>query len=485
MGVLIILLLIPVGMIRSIIDERQDRYNDAVKEVSQKWGIAQEVTGPVLTIPYRTFYDETVQTTAGAQTVTKSKIEHLQILPEKLNYQGTLNPELKTRGIYEVVLYQLNLNTNGNFVIPSLETLGLEDAEMLWNEALVTVALPDTRGIQKEINLNWNGQTLKFTPGLDQVNFLAQANSQNFDNYEGASQYRYEPTWEKELSSNIQAQTGNFSGLQAQIPNLEVGETVLNFSYDLDIKGSQELSFWPTGKETTAQITSDWTSPSFDGYFLPETSDNNETFDDGFVANWKMSYFGRKYGQFWKSPAQDQTVLNGIQQSKFGLKLIVPIDFYQKNDRAIKYAILFIGMTFLTFFGFEILKRYIRVHPLQYLLIGFAMCVFYLLLLSFSEQIGFTAAYIFSSVATIGLITFYSYFVLQAKTHAYTVGLVLLFVYLLLFILLQLKDYALMVGSVTIFLVLATIMWVTRKIDWYNLDMGSEVAVMTEKKVKK
>ncbi len=230
------------------------------------------------------------------------------------------------------------------------------------------------------------------------------------------------------------------------------------------MQGSEQLEFLPLGGETKVDIKSRWSSPSFTGAYLPNTREVT----DGFSANWSISSFGRSYPQQWVDGETDQqTILN----ARFGVSLIQSVDFYTKIDRTIKYAVMFIAITFLAFFLFEILSK-IKIHPFQYLLVGFALALFYLLLLSFSERFGFLPAYVISTMATIGLIASYSAKVLKANKKASIVSALLALLYSYLYVIVQLEDLALFYGSILLFALLALTMYLTRNIDWYRIDAG-------------
>ena len=206
-------------------------------------------------------------------------------------------------------------------------------------------------------------------------------------------------------------------------------------------------------------MTSNWNTPSFDGAFLPDKRDINTS---GFNASWKILHLNRNYPQSWLNNSFS------VNNSAFGINLLLPIDNYTKTDRSIKYAILFIALTFLIFFFLELLNNK-SVHPLQYILIGFALCLFYVLLLSISEHINYTLSYIIASVMTIGLITWYSLSILHDKKLSFLVGGNLVLLYSFIFTIIQLEDFSLLMGSIGLFLILALVMYFSKKINWKEL----------------
>jgi len=233
-----------------------------------------------------------------------------------------------------------------------------------------------------------------------------------------------------------------------------------SFIFNVKLKGSQYINFVPVGKVTYVELTSDWPTPSFDGTFLPTT---REVSEDGFTATWNVLHLNRNYPQAWIG-AQHR-----VNESAFGVNLLLPVDSYQKTNRSIKYAILFIGLTFLVFFFIEIINQK-RVHPIQYILVGLALSLFYTLLLSISEHTTFNVAYGISTALTIGLIAAYTKTILKSNALTGLMAGILIVLYLFIFILIQLQDYALLMGSVGLFVILGLVMYFSRKIDWYHIN---------------
>jgi inner membrane protein len=232
------------------------------------------------------------------------------------------------------------------------------------------------------------------------------------------------------------------------------------FSFDLDLKGSQLLYFTPVGKISDISMESPWKNPSFNGAFLP---DSRKISNEGFSANWNVLHLNRNYPQSWIGNKHN------IGESAFGVDLLLPIDNYQKSYRCIRYAILFIGFTFLVFFFIEILNKKF-IHPIQYILVGFGLLVFYTLLLSISEYLNFNYAFIIASIATLILNIGYVKAILKSSKLAYFIGAMLFILYAFIFIIIQLQDLALLIGSIGIFIILGLVMYYSRKIDWYNLN---------------
>ena len=264
-------------------------------------------------------------------------------------------------------------------------------------------------------------------------------------------------------------------------------EEQCDFSFDLDINGSRNLSFLPFGKETKVELKSNWSNPSFEGSFLP---DEREISSNGFVAKWKVLQLNRNYPQqgcgafLGENPVQN--ISNGYSNrdnysddyasmgtdenniASFGVKLMLPIDEYQKTMRSAKYNIMFIFLTFLAFFFMEILNKN-KIHPIQYLLVGFAICLFYILLLSISEYLKFNIAYWIACLAILILITFYAKSIFKSNKITALTAIILAMLYGFFYSILQLQDYALLMGSLGLLLILAVIMYLTRNINWYSI----------------
>lgn len=421
-AVLTLLLLIPSALITSLIYERQNRQEEARKEVSSHWASSQALCGPVLVIPY-------------VDTQAKEEKKLAYFLPQDLIVNGSMLPEKRYRGIYEVMLYRSEVTVQGSFAAPDLAGLKLDPGQMLWKEAYVMLGLTDLRGVDEQAALRWNDTSYLFDPGLPS-NALLQ------------------------------------SGMQVSLTN-ETSASLAGgarFSFHLLLKGSQSFDLIPVGKTTQVKLRSSWPTPSFTGEFLPSSRSISAA---GFGADWKVYNLNRNYPQAWKDVSYD------LLKSAFGVSLMVPVDMYQKTMRCVKYAILFIALTFLVFFLLESVYGG-RVHPFQYLLIGLALCIFYVLLLSISEFLHFVPAYIIASSATAALISVYTLGLFKKRVLSLLVGGMLLLLYGFIFILIQLEDFALLMGSIGLFIILGIVMYFSRKIDWYQSQTTEQPVVRTE-----
>ncbi len=418
-ALIILILQIPAIYVGNLITEREERQKEAINEVSSKWAGAQNINGPVVIIPY---WSEKIE---NGQNIRLK--EYAFFLPDQLNFDAKAIPEERHRGIYKVILYTASVNIKGTYNGLPYQDLGLDSTKMLWNEAFVSLSIADAKGLNDEIKMKWNNQTIPLT-------------MQTFAGFEG-------------LMAPLKL-VGPDDMLHVQF------ETVMN------VAGSQKLLFTPSGKITTATLVSKWPHPSFSGDVLPQTKNVQK---DGFTAQWKSLSFKRKFPQQWRETRSAKndtsTYYTNIYNSSFGADFYIPVNAYQKTTRSVKYSFLCIVLTFAFFFIVETTNKK-SVHPLQYGLIGVALILFYVLLLSFSEYIGFNVAYLIASAGTIGLIGWFINGILQSGKLTVILSMVLLLTYSYIFTILQLQDYALLLGSIGLFITLFVIMYFSRKIQW-------------------
>lgn len=420
-GFLILIMLIPGAFVSSLVKERQQRQEEVVNEVSSKWATSQTITGPILMLPYKEY-----EKTADGKVVEKIKMAY--ILPDELHITGDMQPKEKKRSLYSVMLYRSDLKITGKFNTLPLAALQIPTESILWQDARLVINISDVRGIEDQVQLEWNGAKQFLDAGIPDNSLLKEG-----------------------LSAPV--------AINAQSP--------ATFSINIGLRGSNYLYFTPVGKTTEVDISANWKDPAFDGQYLPETS---EITDKKFKAHWKILPLSHTYPQYWKENSQE------LGKAAFGVRLIQPVDGYSKTNRSVKYAILFIALTFTFFFFLEILQKR-QVHALQYLLVGFALTIFYTLLLSISEYTGFNPAYLIAAMATVSLIGMYALSIFKSGKTAigFTLSLALLYTYI--FVLIQSEDYALIFGSVGLFLIVAVMMYYSRKIDWYGTtNSGKQIA---------
>jgi inner membrane protein len=424
-GVLVLVLMIPTFYVQNLIEEREQRQKEAAAEVSSKWAGKQNIAGPILVLPYLE---------SSPDTSVKKLVKHYAFfLPDDLQITSKVDPQERSRGIYKVMLYNAQVNLSGNFKELTPDKYKIKPESILWNEAYVKLNISDARGLNDEVKLQWNDSLLTLSP-------LVQT--------EG-------PTTGEGLMANIPA------GIE-KLKNVK-------FSTSFNINGSEQILFTPLGKITNVKMTSKWKDPSFTGNTLPQSPPKIS--DSGFTADWKSFSHKRAFAQHWKdasfitdSSSKAPAEFN-LGTAAFGASLFIPVNGYQKTMRSVKYAILCILLTFAAFFLIDVVHRK-SVHPFQYGLIGLALILFYVLLLSFSEYIGFNAAYIIAAAATIGLIAWFVKGILSSGKLTTILSVVLLFVYAYIFTILQLQDYALLIGSIGLFISLAIIMNFSKKIQW-------------------
>ncbi len=428
-GFLTLLLLIPSTWVQSLISERQLRQNEVVDEISDKWSGKQLVEGPVLILPYLNTIAE--KNDKGIITY-KEELQNIYILPEELNINSNVDPETLYRGIFEAVVYNSKINVNGRFSPLELKKSGIKPELILWDKVKVAIGLTDLKGLKNNPSINLAGKSYEVEPDLTDV---------------------------KLFRNNLIALLDLSTDKQTAIP----------FNFNLDIRGSSELNFLHVGKTTLVKMNGTWGNPSFTGRYLPE--ERNITESD-FKAVWKIPYFNRSYPQQWVE--KDASLVTKPNQTynetdnndtTFGVKFIVPVDQYQKTMRSAKYAMLIILLTFISLFFTELLNKR-KIHLLQYALIGAAMIIYYTLLLSFSEQIGFNIAYLIASLATIILIVLFLVGLLKSKKPALVFGAILSIFYSFIFVIIQLQDFSLIFGSVGLFIIIATMMYLSTKLNW-------------------
>jgi inner membrane protein len=453
-GILVLLLLIPTSMIEGLIGERQSQSHRVISEISSKWGFDQTIAGPIINIPYKELVAS--QNDKG-QTVYTNTISTMHFLPNQLDITGNVKTAIKHRSIYDAVVYTTELHFKGNFDKIAIEKLGITPENVLWNKAYVSIHIPDLRGINKRVVMNWNKDTLEMNPGIDNNDILITSlNKFNSPDYARNA----------EIPATVPYQNNAVNGSSGLSTKVDVKESgKINFEMTLDLNGSSSLYFIPIGKETNVSLKSTYKTPSFDGAFITDTNVIN---NNGFDAKWKVLNLNRNFPQEWTNSSYN------IGESAFGVNLLIPVDHYQKSMRSAKYAIMFIMLTFLVFLFTELLNGF-KIHPVQYLLVGLALIIFYTLLLSISEQLGFTIAYLISSVAVIILISLYSRTIFKENRLMALLAGILIILYGFLFVILRSEDYALLIGSIGLFIVLCVIMYLSRKIKWYNEESDNQL----------
>lgn len=413
-GVLILLMMIPSIFISNLVQERKLRQQGIVEEVSSKWANSQTIAGFFLSVPY----DLPEKDEKGAPISVRKE---LVILPEDLKVSSQLIPEIRPRSIYKVLLYKSTNLLSGQFDLTHQATI--DPLSIKWAEAKICLGLTDIKGIEERVVVNFMGRPVELSPGLPGKRICTTG-----------------------LSAPVDLTAAQLNKLQ------------LNFTSSLKLKGSEKLHFLPLAGNSRYAIQSAWKSPSFDGNYLPGVRLVN---DSGFQASWSFNKANLPFGTMLPEVAFEG------EKFSFGVTMLQPSDQYAKTERSVKYAILFIGLTFSLFFIIELMQKN-PVHPVQYVLIGIALSIFYTLLLSISEFILFDLAYLIAAVATVLLITLYAKGHFQSWKTAAIFGSVLSALYGFTFVLVRLEDTALLIGSIGLFIVLALVMYASRKINWYG-----------------
>lgn len=432
-------------MIKNLVYERQSRAQEVSQDIMGKWGGHQVIAGPIISVPYE----------------VNKQTRYYHILPNTLSIDTAISPtdEELRRGIYSVIGYISTNTVKAQF--PRLESTVTDFAnrwDLEWNHAVVSFGIGDVKGVTNNLEMDLSWQKLSLEPGLITADVLSSGVSRTV---------ALDP---------------------ASSPS---------FSLEFGLNGGEQFHFVPLGETTRVTVAgTDWIAgPSFNGSLLPDTRDIEETtfsaewisnkYHHNFPTSWAGSAYqllaiteGLDYGaddimmqeklSYDRAITSSPTEYRGnLGDSAFGFKLIETVNNYSKSTRAINYAFLIIGLSFLVFFLIEVTQKK-PVHILQYLLIGFALVVFYTLQLSLSEHIGFDPAYVISGLATILLITLYTRSIWSNTDMSWMTGGILGILYILVFVILQSEDYALLIGSIAVFLILALLMYFTRKIDWYS-----------------
>ena len=448
-GVLALIMLIPLGMVGGIVNDRSYLYQSVLNDIAGTWGGEQVLLAPVLVIPYtdKILKQETVTEKSG-KTQTIDKIFYskhsAKFLPEKLSLDIDLGEQFRKRGIYNSLVYTADINVDASFAAPDVSVLSENIDKIHWDKAYVTIGLSDTRAINNVSSLNWDGAEQTLAPGTDL--------------------------------------TALHQGYHAVIDDFSP-EGSHSLKVSMNINGSSSFMFAPFGETTKVKIKSSWPHPSFLGSVLPA---EHTITDDGFIAHWEIPHLARNYPQKWShddahapmqwEPAIDAVNTRVMRQKMItstgrlnlyeftaGVRMFEPVSLYSQITRAVKYGILFIGLTFLTFLIFELTVK-AKLHYVQYGLIGIALSLFFLILLSLSEHMQFIKSYLVAASTTIGMITFYTLVALKSLNRTAVIFVLLTSLYIVLYSLLQLEDYALLMGTALLVLVVMVLMFITRNL---------------------
>lgn len=416
--ILIILSNIPLGMVKSVIHSRKNLFDETMKEISTSWGGEQTIIAPILNIPVEfteaeLVFNENKQITE-TKLITNRKI--YSFLPENLNINAIINPEIRNRGIYNVLVHSTNLKITGNF--EKLDTKNIEqNGKILWNEAWLSIGI-EPSSIRGDIKIDFGNQNIQ----------------------------------------NITSGTGykNSTGISANL-NINDKSTEKTFDIQLQFNGSSDISFAPLGKRNNFEVSSSWPHPIFKQTFRPDSINISE---NGFNAKWSIPYLARNYPQ---TMVNHEYILD-INNYRASVGLFDTMPIYKQSSRLINYGIMFVSLTFIMMFLFE-KKIKKSLHNIQYVVVATAISLFFLTVLSFSEYISFLSAYIIASIFIISAISLYLYAALKSKKLAGTGALIMTLLYGILYLMLSETDYALLVGTIILLATISIVMWETRDIN--------------------
>ncbi|HBX5281837.1 TPA: cell envelope integrity protein CreD [Klebsiella pneumoniae] len=415
----IVLLSLPLMMVRELINERADYRSEVVDAIEQSTSGSQKLAGPLIAIPIT----ETLTRMENQKEVNYQRSWVYYWLPESLAVAGKQTVESRRVGIYSGQVWHNALQIKASF--DPLRLAALRKTNIVLGQPRLVVSVGDARGIGAIYAPEVNGNVLSVEPGL------------------GIS--------------------GDGAGIHMPMPALAEDNKPLEIAFSLDLNGTGEFSLVPLGRNSELQLTSNWPHPGFLGSFLPT---QREVSAAGYRAHWQSSWFANDMGSYFK----DDMEIPWSRLPAFSADVMSLADQYQLTDRATKYAILLIGLTFMAFFVFESLTRR-PLHPMQYLLVGLSLVLFYLVLLALSEHIGFTAAWLAASLSGAVMNGIYLQAVLRGWRNSLLFVAALLLLDGVMWFLLHSEDSALLLGTGVLALALSVLMFLTRRVDWYALSL--------------
>lgn len=443
-GLLLILVsLIPLSFVSHLVDERGGLYRQVSGRMTQEWSGAQQISGPVLIIPYEftDYVSERIENKVTGEVRNEKKpvkaVRYLTVLPEKLTIDTNLDTQQLSRGIYKVPIYTSKSTMTGTFKWPDLTALEHQPERFLWDRNSLVFQVSNAKGIQGGTVLKWDGRAVELLPGV-----------------------------------GLDGLKSSHQGIHARLDLDEaIKSSVHSFQLDLVLRGSSSFSFAPTGKDSKIGLEANWGAPSFQGELLPMS---REIGDDHFTAEWDISHLSRSYQQVQDlSAAEQKGFLDVVKAFTLGVDLFSPLNLYTLLDRTIKYGVLFISLTFFSIFIIEFASG-ARLHWLQHLVIGAALSMFYLCVLAFSEHIPFGYGYGIGMGLITVIIGGYTWAVIGKFVYGVATGGILLALYTVMYSILQMEDYALLIGTILLLVFLVLGMAVTR-------NMGQKIGGNAEK----
>ena len=423
---LAVVMSIPALFVFLLLNDRTHRADQVTEEISAVVGGPQTFLGPVVGVPYAIPATDPKQAPARDVFV---------IFPTQGDATVDARSEVRRRSLFKVPVYQADVAFKAHFDLTGVAEKAPEGAVLDWSRAEMLVAASDARGARSDVTLTVGGQALTAAP----ASVLSEA-----------------PTTDRSG-----APTAGLQFFAIPAASFARPDAVFDAGAKMRFSGARRLAVLAFAKTTTLTAKSDWPSPSFDGGFLPDPG-KRTIGPQGFSAAWSVPFIAR--GVPAQGPAE---TLSRLGQTALGVSFVEPANPYQSVARSLKYALMFVSLVFLAYFLFETLAGK-RVHPAQYLLIGLAQVIFYLLLLSVAEQIGFDAGFAIAAAATVGLISAYAGWVFESRRQKVIALVAFSLLYALIYVLMRLEDFALLVGALTSFAAIAAVMYFTRRVDWYG-----------------
>lgn len=447
---LVMLMAIPAMFISYVSYERSSRADDVTQEVSQDYGGEQLIVGPHIVVPYVRRNDDARLMILGDYVFSaeSGKVIFNDVNVEEVNLS-----------LFKVPVFMMDGQLRASFTDP--REIDIDDRlDLDWSQAKIVFNLSEVKGLRNDVRVQFEGQTYPFT-----YNQIRRPNAPSWtEKTRGADGEVTETLKVYNTKFDTLSQNGGrYLAVSASqlFAKFDEGKTQIDVTIELSLSGAQKLSVSPFAKLTEVSLKANWPHPGFEGPFPPDDRDITEV---GFAANWTIPLLRRAIVSHGSASG-----FNAFYQPKSGLSVnfVSPLDPYRTVNRALKYAVMFIGLVFISYFLFEVIVG-VRVHPAQYILIGLAQSIFYLLLLAFAERIGFTGAFLISAGATVAATAGYAGAVFGHRKYIARAGLVFALVYGLLYTLMRMQDFALMVGALASFAAISGVMYLTRNLDWYG-----------------
>lgn len=422
---------IPTFFVWALVEDRTKLASNVVQEISTLVGGQQTFLGPTLAIPY------TIPPQSPSDTV---KHGTYLVFPAQASANLKVATEERRRSLFKVPVFQADLKMNASFDLTGVPAALPQGAQLDWSRAEMIVGVTDARGALADATLTANGKTAALTPADIAQDFTM---------------------------SSDHPQRLNLTLFGQRIDTLAKPNVQFDVSASMRFSGAQRIAVLAYGKTTHVTMQGDWPSPGFDGGYLPVARNISK---DGFTAEWSVPFIAR--GVRAEGPSD---LITGLEATALGATFIEVADPYQSVNRSLKYLPLFLGLVFLSYFIFEVTTGK-RVHPAQYVLVGIAQIIFYLLLLSLAERLGFDAGFFIAGGATVTLLAANAGWVFASRVQAARAFAVFALLYTLIYTLLRLEDNALLIGAIASFAAVAAVMYFTRKIDWYGTLPGPAAA---------